>query len=59
MVPPSRHPDRRTLWGAYAIGLFGMGYIDVFSFLIPLYAIDLNMSATEVGMLVGFRTVLT
>tara|TARA_Y100000588_G_scaffold298312_1_gene319239 strand:+ start:518 stop:1756 length:1239 start_codon:yes stop_codon:yes gene_type:complete len=59
MATPSRHPDRRKLWGAYAIGLFGMGYIDVFSFLIPLYAIDLNMSATEIGMLVGFRTVLT
>ncbi len=56
---PDRTPDRRTLWSAYAVGLFGMGYIDVFGFLIPLYAISLKMSATEVGMLVGFRTVLT
>jgi MFS family permease len=59
MAPLKQHPDRRTLWSAYAIGLFGMGYIDVFTFLIPLYALDLKMSATEVGMLVGFRTVLT
>ncbi len=55
--PP--RPDRGSLLPVYAIGLFGMGYIDVFGFLIPLYAIDLKMSATEVGLLVGFRTVLT
>jgi MFS family permease len=52
-------PDRRTLWTAYAIGLFGMGYIDVFVFLMPIYAVSLNFSATEVGWLVGLRTVLT
>lgn len=59
MAITSPRPDRRTLWSVYAIGLFGMGYIDVFGFLIPLYAINLKMSATEVGLLVGFRTVLT
>jgi MFS family permease len=59
MTDASSKPDKRTLWSAYAIGLFGMGYIDVFGFLIPLYAISLGMSATEVGALVGFRTVLT
>lgn len=59
MTTTAPRPDRHTLWSVYAIGLFGMGYIDVFGFLIPLYAIDLKMSATEVGMLVGFRTVLT
>jgi MFS family permease len=52
-------PDRRTLWSAYAIGLFGMGYIDVFTLLVPLYATRLEMDATQIGMLVGFRTVLT
>ena len=59
MKTKAHRPDRKTLWSAYAIGLFGMGYIDIFSFLIPLYAISLKMSATEIGLLVGFRTVLT
>ena len=52
-------PDRRSLWKAYAIGLFGMGYIDVFVILTPLYALQLELSATKIGILVGMRTVLT
>ena len=36
-----------------------MGYIDVFVFLMPLYALHLNFTATEIGWLVGARTVLT
>lgn len=36
-----------------------MGYIDVFVFLMPIYAVSLEFSATEVGWLVGLRTVLT
>jgi MFS family permease len=59
MAPLKQRPDRRTLWSAYAIGLFGMGYIDVFTLLIPLYATRLEMDAWQVGMLVGSRTVLT
>jgi MFS family permease len=59
MAPLKQRPDRRTLWSAYAIGLFGMGYIDVFTLLVPLYATRLEMDATQIGMLVGFRTVLT
>ena len=59
MAPLKQRPDRRTLWSAYAIGLFGMGYIDVFTLLVPLYATRLEMDAWQVGMLVGSRTVLT
>jgi MFS family permease len=36
-----------------------MGYIDVFVFLMPLYAVHLKFTATEIGWLVGARTVLT
>jgi len=36
-----------------------MGYIDVFAFLVPLHAVHLNFTATEIGWLVGTRTVLT
>lgn len=52
-------PDPRALRAAYAIGLLGMGYIDVFVFLMPIYGLALGLSATEIGWLVGSRTILT
>ncbi|HWD56963.1 MAG TPA: MFS transporter, partial [Stellaceae bacterium] len=42
----------------YAVGLFGMGYTDFYIFLIPLYGLSLGMSATEIGLLVGGRSLL-
>lgn len=51
-------PSRRALLASYIAGLFAMGYIDVFVFLMPLYGGSLNLSATEIGTLVGARSVL-
>ncbi len=42
----------------YATGLLGMGYTDLYIFLIPLYGLSLGMSAGEVGVLVGGRHLL-
>jgi MFS family permease len=42
----------------YAVGLFGMGYTDFYIFLIPLYGLSLGMNASQVGMLVGGRSLL-
>src|SRR3984893_4417243 len=42
----------------YVAGLFAMGYTEFYIFLIPLYALSLGMSAGEVGMLVGGRSLL-
>jgi len=42
----------------YAVGLFGMGYTDFYIFLIPLYGLSLGMSASQIGMLVGGRSLL-
>ena len=42
----------------YIAGLFAMGYTEFYIFLIPLYALSLGMSAGEVGMLVGGRSLL-
>lgn len=42
----------------YATGLLGMGYTDLYIFLIPLYALSLGMSAAEVGVLAGARHLL-
>ncbi len=35
----------------YATGLLGMGYADIYIFLIPLYALSLGMSAGQIGAL--------
>jgi len=35
-----------------------MGYVDFFTFLIPLYGLLLGLDATEIGILVGARSIL-
>jgi MFS family permease len=42
----------------YATGLLGMGYTDLYIFLIPLYGLSLGMSAGEVGVLASARHLL-
>ena len=42
----------------YATGLLGMGYTDLYIFLIPLYGLSLGMSAGEIGALAAGRHVL-
>jgi len=54
MTPsPSRPPA-----SIYITGLFAMGYTEFYTFLIPLYGLSLGMSAGEIGMLVGARSLL-
>ncbi|MGD9617026.1 MAG: MFS transporter [Alphaproteobacteria bacterium] len=42
----------------YVVGLFSMGYVDFYIFLMPLYCLSLGMSAGEVGAIVGARSAL-
>jgi MFS family permease len=42
----------------YVSGLFAMGYTEFYTFLIPLYGLSLGMRASEIGMLVGGRSLL-
>ena len=50
-------PDPKQLRAVYTFGIFSMALIDVFVFLIPIYAgITLGMSDTEIGTLVGARS---
>lgn len=42
----------------YVVGLFSMGYVDFYIFLMPLYCLSLGMTAGEVGMIVGARSAL-
>jgi MFS family permease len=54
MTPGPSHPPASI----YVAGLFAMGYTEYYTFLIPLYGLSLGMSAGEIGMLVGGRSLL-
>src|SRR5215218_5978166 len=60
-----RNPDSRMNEASarppaslYAAGPFSMGYVDFFTFLIPLYGLSLGLDAAEIGLLVGARSIL-
>ena len=42
----------------YVAGPFSMGYVDFFTFLIPLYGLSLGLNASEIGILVGARSIV-
>jgi MFS family permease len=42
----------------YVAGPCSMGYVDFFTFLIPLYGLSLGLDASEIGILVGARSVV-
>src|ERR1041385_3697809 len=48
----------RPLTSLYVAGPFSMGYVDFFTFLIPLYGLSLGLDAAEIGVLVGARSIL-
>src|SRR6516165_3086039 len=43
----------------YVAGPVAMGYTEFYNFLIPLYGLSLGMSAGQIGMLVGARSLLS
>lgn len=51
-------PPRRMLALCYGTGLLSMGLMDLLMFIVPLWAIWLGASATEVGMVAGARSVV-
>ena len=61
--PPDRsigmNPSRsRPLASLNVAGPFSMGYVDFYTFLIPLYGLSLGFDASEIGILVGARSVV-
>lgn len=48
----------RPLTSLYIAGPFSMGYVDFYTFLIPLYALSLGFDASEIGILVGARSII-
>ena len=59
--PPAHvsRPDPRTLYGAYATGLFSMGQAELLTLAVPLWALLQGASPTQIGTLVGARSLLT
>jgi MFS family permease len=57
-ITGTRPAGLRNPGAIYATGLLGMGYTDLYIFLIPLYGLSLGMSAGEIGVLVGGRHLL-
>src|SRR5947208_5251966 len=51
-------PSSRPPAALYLAGPFSMGFVDFFTFLIPLYGLSLGLDASEIGILVGARSVL-
>lgn len=51
-------PPRRALLLSYGAGLLALGLMDAYVFIIPLWAVLIGANATEVGLLVGARSLL-
>lgn len=51
-------PVRKVLYATYGLGLFGIALLDLYALVVPLYAVSLGASATEVGVLLGARAFL-
>src|SRR5881227_197115 len=51
-------PSSRPPAALYLAGPFSMGYVDFFTFLIPLYGLSLGLGASQIGILVGARSIL-
>jgi MFS family permease len=57
---PAHNPaNRRSLYGAYATGLFSMGQAELLTLVIPLWALLQGASPMQIGTLVGARSMLT
>src|ERR1022692_1174340 len=48
----------RSLTALYVAAPFSVGYVDFYTFLMPLYAWSLGFDAAEVGILVGARSIV-
>ncbi len=48
----------RPLASVHLAGPLAMGYVDFYTFLIPLYGLSLGLDASEIGILVGGRSIV-
>src|SRR6266545_4978645 len=57
-APPPHTLGPRPPASLYVAGPFSMGYVDFYTFLIPLYGLSLGLDASEIGILVGARSIV-
>ena len=57
-APDPASPSKRTLYASYGMGLLGIALLDLYALVVPLYAVYLGASATEIGLLLGARAFL-
>jgi MFS family permease len=50
--------DKRALKASYGLGLLSLALSDLYVLVVPLLALSLGASATEIGLLMGARSVL-
>ncbi|MFN4281311.1 MAG: MFS transporter [Alphaproteobacteria bacterium] len=55
---PPAPPPRKVLYAAYGAGVFGIALTDIYALIIPLLALSLGFSASEIGILIGARSLL-
>lgn len=51
-------PPPGVLYSSYCIGMFSLALSDLYAVIVPLYALSLSFSATEVGVLTAARGIL-
>ncbi len=58
-APAAPPPTKHMLYPAYVMAVFGMGLLDVYAVLVPLYAVSLGLSNTEIAdrLFVSPRTI--
>ncbi len=57
-VPTMPEPSRRAIYSAYTVGMLANGLTDLLLVAVPLWALSLGASPTEIGIIVGIRHVL-
>ncbi len=57
--PPLPSPSRRNLYASYAAGLFSMGQAELLTMVVPLWAVLQGISPTQIGILVGAKSMIT
>jgi len=57
--PPAKPANRRSLYGAYAAGLFSMGQSELLTLVIPFWAVQQGATPLQIGSLISARSLLT
>lgn len=58
-MPDRVTPSKRSLYASYAAGLFSMGQAESLTMVVPLWAVLQGVSPTEIGILVGAKSIIT